>query len=148
MTSASAVSLKLEAGISSSPEWESAVIGRHNLLLEGPTHWTAAVLHHMAPLLRGPVIWTASPLTLPLHDCGLLVVLNVEGLDPTDQAHLFAWLDQGERQVIATTSGRLFPMVAAGHFDEPLYYRLNVIRMCARPRGATARAHLARSRRQ
>jgi len=118
--------------LDSGPELQSVIEGHHNLLLEGPPDWTEAVLGSLIPLLRGPVTWTTSQMLLPAGECGgTLVVQDVSALSRNDQARLSDWLHHGGRQVISTTTRPLFPAVAQSSFDEALYYRLNVIRVCA-----------------
>ena len=121
-----------DADIASCAELQHAASGRHNLLLEGPTDWTDAVLRHLTPLLLAPVIRTTPQAlrTLPEGTCGTLVVQDVAALSREDQAALFEWLEDGRGQVISTSVQPLFSALAQGGFDEALYYRLNVIRMC------------------
>jgi len=118
--------------IASSSELQHAVSVGPNLLLEEPTDWTDAVLRHLTPLLRAPVIGTTPGTlrTLPAGTCGTLVVQDVAGLSLEDQAALFEWLEDGRGQVISTSVQPPFPALAAGGFDEALYYRLNVVRLC------------------
>ena len=118
--------------IASSSELQHAVSGRHNLLLEGPTDWTDAVLRHLTPLLLAPVIRTTAQAlpALSADTCGTLVLQQVAALSVDDQAVLFEWLEDGRRQVISTSTHPLFPALAQGRFDEALYYRLNVVRLC------------------
>ena len=116
-----------------STEWDSIISGRHNALLEGPREWTDAILWRLGPRLCEPVIWMTphSAGTLPAGRCGALVLQDVASLRRDDQARLVAWMDGGHRHVISTTMHPLFPLIAAGVFDEALYYRLNVVRMSA-----------------
>jgi len=122
----------IDEDITSSPEWQGIVSGRHNLLLEGPTDWTDAVLRHLTPLLLAPVIRTTAQALpeLSADTCGTLVVQHVAALSVDDQAALCEWLEDGRRQVISTSTHPLFPALAEGCFDEALYYRLNVVRLC------------------
>ena len=104
------------------------------MLLEGPDDVTETVLLHLKPHLRTPVVWTRSqlPRDFPAGQCGSLVLRNVAALGRKEQARLLGWLDapHGPTQVVSTTAHPLFSSVARGRFDDVLYYRLNVIRVC------------------
>ena len=102
----------------------------HNLLLEGPAAAIDAVLLLLQPHLREPLVNSPphAPFELPEGKTGGLILRDVAALSPGDQARLLAWL-QGEgfgAQVISTTERPLFALLAQGHFDAALYYRLNV----------------------
>ena len=129
-------------------ELESVISGNHNLLLEGPNDWTESMLRCLAPLLRVPVRWTtghALP-TLPAWESGSLVVEDIGELQLDDRARLFEWMNEGRRRVISTTVHSLFAAVVQGAFDEALYYRLNVIRLCASDHRSRSTAVLAEDR--
>jgi len=103
----------------------------HNLLLEGPAAATDAALLLVQPLLREPLVRHALPssLELPEATTGSLILRDVAALSAGDQVRLRAWL-LGEGfgvQVVSTTEGPLFALVALGLFDVALYYRLNVL---------------------
>jgi Sigma-54 interaction domain len=120
--------------LASTPEWRSVCTRHHCVLLEGPENVTDTVLLLLTPHLRTPVVWTGSqaPLEFPAGPCGALVLRDVATLGREEQARLLGWLDDphGPKQVVSTTANPLFPSVARGHFDDALYYRLNVIRLC------------------
>ena len=108
-------------------EWRSP---QHNVLLEGPHESIAAVLRLLTPHLCAPVICVRAeePIELPVSDPGTLVLRDVDRLSIGDQARLLAWIDVRPRtQIVSTTVGPLFTLVACGRFDAGLYYRLNVI---------------------
>jgi hypothetical protein len=113
------------------PEWDSLCTTRHNVLLEGPDESTDGAVHFLAPYLRRPVVWKPSeaPFALPAGECGALVLQNVAALGRQEQSDLLRWLDGASerKQVVATTTQPLFPLVVRGLFDEALYYRLNVV---------------------
>ena len=118
----------------STPEWRSLCAQRPNVLLEGSDESTESVVHFLAPYLCRPVLWKAShaPFARPMGQCGALVLQNVAAMGRQEQAELLQWFDSSkERKQVVSTSGQpLFPMVGRGLFDEALYYRLNVIRLC------------------
>ena len=120
--------------LASTHEWRSVCTRHHCMLLEGPDDVTETVLLHLKPHLRTPVVWTRSqlPRDFPAGQCGSLVLRNVAALGRKEQARLLGWLDapHGPTQVVSTTAHPLFSSVARGRFDDVLYYRLNVIRLC------------------
>ena len=67
---------------------------------------------------------------LPTAPAGGTVILqDVDAFDPVQQQRLLRWLDEprsGRTQVISLTATRLYNLVQAGTFSEPLYYRLNL----------------------
>ena len=118
----------------STPEWRSLCTQRPNVLLEGSDESTESMVLFLAPYLCRPVLWKSShaPFALPTGECGALVLQNVAAMGRQEQAELLQWLDSPtERKQVVSTSGQpLFPLVGRGLFDEALYYRLNVIRLC------------------
>ena len=57
-----------------------------------------------------------------------IVVYDVDTLTRHDQCALWDWMaDNGDTQIVSTASKSLLPMLRTGAFDEPLYYRLNVV---------------------
>jgi transcriptional regulator of acetoin/glycerol metabolism len=92
-----------------------------------------AVEARMAAGAEGPVRVCAlpGPLALPARGRGTLILNDVACLTADQQAALFDWLGtvRGRIQVISLTERRIEAMVAAGHFDPNLYYRLNTIRI-------------------
>ncbi len=119
--------------LASTHEWRSVCTRHHCMLLEGPEGVTETVLSLLKPHLRSPVVWTGSesPLEFPSGPCGALVLRDVTALGRQEQLRLLAWLNtpRDRKQVVSTTAHPLFPWVVRGHFDEALYYRLNVIRL-------------------
>jgi sigma-54-interacting transcriptional regulator len=117
----------------STREWRSVCKRHHPMLLEGPEEVTETVLSLLKPHLRTPVVWTCSQSLreFPAASSGALVLRDVAALGRQEQTRLFRWLDDphGPKQVVSTTARPLFASVARGHFDEALYYRLNVIRL-------------------
>lgn len=120
--------------LASTHEWRSVCTRHHCMLLEGPEDVTETVLLHLKPHLCTPVVWTWSqlPREFPAGQCGALVLRNVAALGRKEQERLLGWLDapHGPAQVVSTTAHPLFSSVARGRFDDVLYYRLNVIRLC------------------
>jgi hypothetical protein len=53
----------------------------------------------------------------------------VSALSPADQLELFDWLelDEGQTQVVSTSSSSVIPRVHSGGFIDTLYYRLNTV---------------------
>ena len=68
---------------------------------------------------------------------GTVVLHDVDRLGLRWQRELFAWLDAeaGRTQVVSTTSRSLLPLIAAGDFLEPLFYRLNTVHITLPHRG-------------
>jgi Sigma-54 interaction domain len=112
-------------------EWHALKAKHYNVLIEGSVVETRAVLVRLEPLLRPPILWSSTQpsLQLPDADAGTLVLENVAALTEKDQTRLLEWqADAGRRvQIISTTEESLLPALAKGHFDNTLYYRLNVI---------------------
>jgi len=131
MTSKVAVAEGLDPEVITTPEWHSVSTRQHNAIFEGPEEATDDVLRLLQPYLRTPAIWNRAPMPLefPAHGGGALVLRNVCALDRHEQAALLKWLEVERKQVVATTTEPLFPLVAMGRFDEALYYRLNLMLM-------------------
>lgn len=102
-----------------------------NVLLEGSVADTDVVMRLLEPYMREPIVRHGPPaaLDLPSDETRALVLRDATALSGNDQRRLLAWMDgNGSRaQIITTASRPLFPLVAAGLFDDALYYRLNVI---------------------
>jgi hypothetical protein len=117
--------------VGSAPEWRAIREGRSNLLLEGPEASTDAALLLLRESLRGVIYWKrrTAPLEIPPANARTVVVENVDTLHAGEQSTFLRWMaDTDERiQIVSTTTGPLFPLVARGLFDERLYYRLNTI---------------------
>jgi hypothetical protein len=131
MRSKVAVAEGLDPEVIATPEWHSVSTRQHNAIFEGPEEATDDVLRLLQPYLRTPAIWNRAPMPLefPAHGGGALVLRNVCALDRHEQAALLKWLEVERKQVVATTTEPLFPLVAMGRFDEALYYRLNLMLM-------------------
>jgi hypothetical protein len=111
----------------STVEWRSP---RHNVLLEGPEPSTLAVLRLLEPYLPAPVMrrTRGAPFQVLPDDVGGLILEDVGGLGPEEQARLLAWIDRRPLvQIVSTSADRLFAFVTRGGFDASLYYRLNII---------------------
>ena len=83
-----------------------------------------------------PVSTAYSTLLLPPPDrSGTVILPDVNFLSGDGQRRLMAWLDftGGRTQVIATAAFPVWPLVTAGVFLEPLYYRLNAVHIDATP---------------
>jgi len=128
--------------LASTHEWRSVCTRHHCMLIEGPESVTETVLTLLKPHLRAPVVWTGSqsPFEFPADPCGALVLRDVTALGRQEQLRLLAWLNapRDRTQVVSTTAHPLFPWVVRGHFDEALYYRLNVIRLRVDSKAITA----------
>jgi Sigma-54 interaction domain len=101
-----------------------------SLLVEGPGASTDAVLRRLEPYFREPVMWKrrGAPLEVPAGEIGALILQDVDGLSAEEQTQLIRWIDANPRTTIVSTAAhRLFPLVARGHFDSTLYYRLNIV---------------------
>ena len=68
---------------------------------------------------------------MPLPAQGTLILLEVAGMAPREQAKLLRWLHErnGNVQIASTSAEPLFRLVEAGRFDASLYYRLNTVRI-------------------
>jgi hypothetical protein len=102
------------------------IIGNHLAVLR--------VLGIVWPSLKKSVRWVESArLSLPPESGGTLILEEGDRLGEHDQAVLLDWLNGHGRSVrVLTTSPRpLFPLVEAGSFLEPLYYRLNHVLITA-----------------
>ena len=118
-------------------EWRQLCAGHHNVLFEGSAFLNAAALAALSPHLGANVSWQRSGRRLDLAACRseTLVLPDVALLNPDDQAGLLGWMNEDRRrQVVSTTTKPLFRLVAAGLFDETLYYRLNVMLLRLAPR--------------
>ncbi|SRR5689334_18423079 len=112
-------------------EWRILREQANNVLLEGTVADTDAVLRLLQPHMCEPVAHHGPPATLdlPSGEIRALVLRDAGALSRNDQRRLLAWMDgKGSRTRVITTASRpLFPLVAAGLFDDALYYRLNVL---------------------
>jgi len=114
-------------------EWRLLSEQPCNVLLEGTVGATDAVLRLLHPHIGKPIAQHDPPAVfdLPSGEARALVLRDAPALSRDDQRRLLAWMDgKGSRtQVIATASRPLFPLVAAGLFENALYYRLNILLM-------------------
>lgn len=116
-------------------EWEAELLAQrehpHNVLIEGSVPATEAIL---ALLLQihpdAPIVFGESKTTDDLGTTShTLIVRNVGALCGKEQQRLLESLSSTHcpQRVISTCEHGLFAHVTAGHFDETLYYRLNVV---------------------
>ncbi len=113
-------------------EWHVVRGARVNMLLVDPYNLAAMVVDALWPDLCDPIeVWhPASGHALPSVGCaGTLIVQDVDTLPRDDQRAMCDWLEvaAGRTRVVSTTRQPLFPLVAAGTFEESLYYRLNIL---------------------
>jgi len=112
-------------------DWLGLVASRCNILVTGPDAATEAFVLATLPILRAPVQRISCENGLTLGDApATLVLRHVHTLSAAEQQSLLHWLDStsnGRTQVMSLSSAPLFSLVAAGVFDELLYYRLNLI---------------------
>ena len=114
-------------------DWDLACTRGFNLCLIGAGQATKAVMDKLRPHLNQPVVTLRSGASLELpamgEPVGTLMLFDVEALTLADQSQLMAWLAQNNirPRVISTSLGSILPMIGAGNFLAPLYYRLNAI---------------------
>ncbi len=113
-------------------EWRIVRVAPVNMLLVDPDGLAAMVVDAIWPDLCQPIeVWhPASGQALPRAGCaGTLIVQDVDTLPRDDQRAMCDWLEMaaGRTRVVSTTRQPLFPLVAAGTFEESLYYRLNIL---------------------
>ncbi len=111
-------------------DWSLLRTSRANVLVTGPPDATRAFVAAILPHLNGPVYEGSTGDALPIAPAGGTVILqDVAAFDPVQQQRLLTWLDEprsGRTRVISLTATRLYDLVQAGTFLEPLYYRLNM----------------------
>jgi len=105
---------------------------RVNMLLVGRAEIVRLVLRTLLVCARKPIIrWSpGEALVLPTGErSGTLVLCEVGSLGMREQIQLLEWSARVSRhtQTICTASAPLLPRIAAGHFNESLYYRLNTV---------------------
>lgn len=120
--------------------WEIAVTNRLCVLVTGPPVATGAFLdkHGIELPLRVLHVTCDQPAApWKWEIAGTVVLHDVDRLGLRWQRELFAWLDAeaGRTQVVSTTSLSLLPLIAAGDFLEPLFYRLNTVHITLPDRG-------------
>ncbi len=103
-----------------------------NLLVVGDDDVVARLITSLWPSLATPIVvrhrgerLRLSPMSPPV---GTIVVYDVDTLTRHEQHALYDWTaGNGRTQVVSTASKSLMPLLAAGAFNEGLYYRLNVV---------------------
>ena len=105
-----------------------------NLLLVGQREITTSVVERLRPSLREPVAaWRPGErLVLSSDGCdGTIILHDVDALEPDDQRRLLDWLEGAPMpaRVVSTTSASLLERVAGGAFLDPLFRRLNIVRV-------------------
>jgi hypothetical protein len=97
----------------------------------GPPKTIESVLAAHVAEFRSP-IWewtTKKPLPSP-GDVATALIREVATLRAIEQQAWMSWLSTvtpHRRQVVATSSMPVFPLVTAGRFSMALYYRLNIV---------------------
>ena len=107
---------------------------RPNLLIVCSEGTAGAVAEKIAGRAAQPLRSCALPgeLTLPEEATATLLLNDIAKLTRAQQQALQTWLQTsrgGGVQVVSLTETPLEMLVRTGHFDETLYYRLNVIRV-------------------
>jgi hypothetical protein len=105
---------------------------RHpHVLVVGPQASIAPALAQLRPHLRGPLAhwWPAVASEPPQATTGVLIIWDVETLDPEQQRRLLMWMDGGgaKVQIVSIAERPLFPLVWRKGFLDDLYYRLNMV---------------------
>jgi hypothetical protein len=106
-------------------DWSIVRQERLHALLIGSHAGASAVLSRIFPDVPWSLaLW--SPAGPDSCHGQFALVRDAQDLTDTQQQQLLAWMDQHPAiQVISVASRPLYPMVAAGSFRSPLYYRLN-----------------------
>lgn len=110
-----------------------AVFSRANLLIIGADDGVAELVTSVWRSLATPVCVRrrGEPLRLSptSGEFGTVLVHDVDTLTPGEQRALYRWINgaDGRPQIVSTASQSLVPILAAGTFDQDLYYRLNVV---------------------
>ena len=123
---------RVGAGFRVEPAGDRWLLGAShaNLLVSGPRDATRAFAAAILPHLNAPVYEGSPGDALPTAPAGGTMILqDVDAFDPVQQQRLLRWLDEprsSRTQVISLTATRLYNLVQAGTFSEPLYYRLNL----------------------
>ena len=105
---------------------------RANVLLVGPERQVERIVSvHLPEANAGLVIRCQDglPRLPPASSQGVMLLRDVDFLTPQEQRRLLEWLDApGNRiQVVSTAATHPLLLVAAGAFNEALYYRLNTV---------------------
>jgi hypothetical protein len=72
-------------------------------------------------------------LVLPEAAATITVLDDVSRLSEHEQQWLLHWLDRPGHQIVSFASAPVYPLVQAGLFMAPLFYRLNVISHAIEP---------------
>jgi len=102
---------------------------RPNLLLIGSPKTVSPVLQVIEQSAAPPVV-SSRPERLALADRGIatLVIHDANRLGRTQQDQLYRWINLHPlKQVIATASEPLFPLMVRNAFSAELFFRLNVM---------------------
>jgi hypothetical protein len=111
-------------------DWHALVSTRANTVIVASENATMMVLTAVWPTLKKPIHWVeADRLSLPRQSAGTLIVQGADALSASAQQQLFDWLERDTHatRILTTTERPLFPLVEAGSFLTPLYFRLNVL---------------------
>jgi len=107
-------------------DWSIVRHERVNALVIGSHAAANAVLSRVFPEVRwAHALW--SPADGPgRHHSHIALVHDPQDLTDAQQEQLLAWMERHPAiQVISLAARSLYPMVVAGSFRAPLYYRLN-----------------------
>lgn len=104
---------------------------RPNTLLVCPRGWGDAFAQMAMSVAADPLWYCPLPgeLMLPTTKGGTLLLNDVARLRRDQQVQLFEWSERDGAQIISLTELPLYSVVTSGDFLEPLYYRLNIVRL-------------------
>jgi len=107
-------------------DWHLLKTVRCNVLVSGGRDWVEQVLVDLSPCF-GAVYWWTQDMVLPKpNTVTTLAIRDVDSLSASQQRELALWLEQStSARVVSMTTVRLFDLMAAGLFNDVLYYRLN-----------------------
>jgi len=112
-------------------DWRLITSRHPNVLVEGPKTSTELLIKALGATLNEPTReWTSSVTT---DAAATLVVRAVDTLNAHEQRRLLDCLNgsggEKPRQVIASATTSLFPLIERGLFLSDLYYKLNTVRL-------------------
>lgn len=110
--------------------WRALLRLRVNVLVSGPGRALDLFITSAYGAMQSPICVVPCRDRLTLKRGGTLVLRDVDALTRSEQARLYAWLEDPANmstQVVSVTTSSLFHAVAANSFDEALYYRLNSV---------------------